>query len=119
MRSSGIKNGEYVAGCRPCICTNRLIYKHLRRTSGRKLDYTIPFSLPTRRKCLRNKQLRRTTGRKRPPFSPQLKHLAVVPAAKKRLVVGIRKKETCRESRQVSYTPYGLQLNVHEMSTHD
>jgi|GEM_PF-3315572 len=92
MHSSGIKNGEYVAGSRPCICTNRLIYSHLRRTSGRKLDCTIPFSLPTRRKCLRNKQLRRTTGRKRPPFSPQLKHLAVVPAAKKRLVVGIRKK---------------------------
>ena len=109
MCSSGIKNGEYVAGCRPIISTNQLIYSHLRRTSGRKLDCTIPFSLPIRKKYLRNKQLLRTTGRIRPPFSPQLKHLAVVPAAKKRLVVGIRKKETCRESRQVSYTPYGLQ----------
>ena len=109
MRSSGMKNGEYVAGWRPIISTNRLIYWHLRRTSRRKLDCTIPFALPTRRKCLRNKQLRQTTGRKRPPFSPQFKRLAVVPTAKKRLVVGIRKKETCRESRQVSYTPYGIQ----------
>lgn len=52
MRSSGIKNGEYVAGCRPIISKNQLIYSHLRRTSGRKLDCTPPFLAADTQKML-------------------------------------------------------------------
>ena len=77
-----------------------------------KIGLYNPFALPTRRKCLRNKQLRRTTGRKRPPFSPQLKHLAVVPAAKSALRRDTKKK-TVPSSHDRSLILLMVSINVH------